>query len=113
VGHFSGSEPNLSILFQNNIVYQKSGEPYVEPASNTVSGDHNVFFGNGAAPSGFTNRLTIDPLFVNLSGFDFHLRSASPAIQAGINIPGLLTDQDGQPRPSGQPYDMGALQFIP
>jgi hypothetical protein len=113
VGHFAGSEPNLSILFQNNIVYQKSGEPYVEPASNTVRGDHNVFFGNGPAPSGFSNSLTVDPLFVNLSGFDFRLRSASPAIQAGINIPGLLTDQDGEPRPSGQPYDLGAFQFIP
>jgi hypothetical protein len=35
-----------------------------------------------------------DPLFVDASNRDFHLKSNSPAIGAGLNV-GLLTDYDG------------------
>ena len=50
--------------------------------------------------------------FVDKSGFDFHLLSNAPVIDAGTNL-GLSTDLDGNPRPQppGGRYDIGAFEF--
>lgn len=49
---------------------------------------------------------------VNPEGRDFHLRSYSPCIDAGDYIPDLTEDFEGDPRPQGSGYDMGADEFI-
>ncbi|MGO9245693.1 MAG: choice-of-anchor Q domain-containing protein [Verrucomicrobiia bacterium] len=46
---------------------------------------------------------------------DYHLQSGSPAIAAGVNLgslnlPGLNTDKDGNPRPASGPWAIGAYQ---
>jgi hypothetical protein len=46
---------------------------------------------------------------VDPTGYNFHLQDISPAIDAGVNI-GLTTDLDGDPRPQGAEYDMGAFE---
>jgi hypothetical protein len=48
---------------------------------------------------------------VSVLGADFHLQSDSPAIDAGLSIPSLLSDFDGVPRPQGLAYDIGAYEF--
>jgi hypothetical protein len=49
--------------------------------------------------------------FVNLAAGDLHLASGSPAIDAGTNIPSVARDFDGQPRPQGGAYDVGADEY--
>jgi hypothetical protein len=76
-------------------MYSTSGEDLYEAGSGTMV-DHN-----------FTN----DPQFVNATGLDFHLRSTSPAIDAGLSIGQVPDDFDGVHRPQGAAYDIGAYEY--
>ena len=51
-----------------------------------------------------------DPKFTDVSKKDFHLRSDSPCIDAGINL-GLKKDFYGDPVPFGNGVDVGAVEF--
>jgi fibronectin-binding autotransporter adhesin len=51
-----------------------------------------------------------DPAFVAPDGGDYHIRSGSAAIDAGVNA-GVITDIDGERRPFGRGYDLGADEF--
>jgi hypothetical protein len=44
---------------------------------------------------------------------DFHLKSGSMAIDAGVNLTanGVMNDLDGKARPAGNGYDIGAYEF--
>jgi len=80
---------------------------------------------------GGTGNITDDPQFVDPDGADddfatyqdndFHLKSTSPCIDAGMYIEGLTQDFEGQqrgfngtsePRGDGSDYDIGADEFI-
>jgi hypothetical protein len=109
----SGSNSNLRMHLRNNIVQQLSGEPYLN-FSNGLSqfwGDTNLFYGNGSAPTQTTNNLNVDPQFVSASAADFHLKSTSPAKDAGLTVAGLGADIDGINRPQGSGYDLGASEY--
>ena len=57
---------------------------------------------------------TIAPLlFLNAAGNDYHLLSGSPAIDAGMNVAayGVTGDMEGNARPYGSAYDIGAYEF--
>jgi len=53
----------------------------------------------------------VDPLFVDAAGGDFHLRSGSPCIDAGIALPEVTNDFEGNPRPQGAGCDIGAYEY--
>ncbi len=53
-----------------------------------------------------------EPGFVNPDGGDYHLRSDSAAVDAGVDA-GVTTDIDGQSRPYGDDYDIGADEYYP
>ena len=79
--------------------------------TSTIHGDYNLF---SAAPvlSGTglitgSHSLVGNPLFADAQG---HLSLGSPAINHGIDI-GVNTDLDGNPRPSGGAFDIGAYEF--
>ena len=38
---------------------------------------------------------------------------ATPAIDAGLSLPEFADDWDGQPRPQGKAWDIGADEFKP
>src|SRR3989442_3952348 len=57
------------------------------------------------------NNLTTNPQFVDAPNTDFHLQSTSSAIDAGATLPDVPTDYDGNPRPQGPAYDIGAYEF--
>ncbi len=87
----------INTTVRNNICYQ-NGNDTVTHANDTGSIiDHNL--------SG-TN-----PLFINAATADFHLQAGSPAIDAGMTISQVTTDKDGNARPAGAAYDMGAYEF--
>jgi thermitase len=53
-----------------------------------------------------------DPAFVDPTAGDYHIQPASVAIDAGVDA-GVTTDLDGQPRPLGRGYDIGADEALP
>jgi len=55
--------------------------------------------------------LAADPKFVNLAGKDVHLTSASPAIDKGVLLSSLTTDNAGTARPQGNGHDIGAFEY--
>ena len=53
-----------------------------------------------------------DPKFVAPESHDFHLQADSPAIDAGIALPGVPDDLEGVPRPQGNGWDIGPYEFV-
>jgi hypothetical protein len=55
-----------------------------------------------------------DPRVVNLGTYDFHLQSDSPIIDVGANLGSSVpNDRDGNSRPKGAGFDIGAYEFVP
>jgi hypothetical protein len=66
--------------------------------------------GSGSGLVADHNLLTSQPGFMNSSAGDFRLTSSSPAVDAGVTVPGVLTDWDGTARPQGSGFDLGAFE---
>jgi len=127
-------------LIYNNLIYNNSTGIYVFSSNNqrvynnTIYGNseggislvngtssstitNNIVYNNGTninnqGSNTLSNNLTITPLFANASGNDFHLTSASPAINQGADLSGTFTtDLEGNHRPVGPAWDIGAYEF--
>jgi len=106
----------------NNIVV---GETYFGIREYESTGKNNRYCNNLISHSGTNLDLMTginvstriqDPLFVNQTGRspgDFHLQSASPAVDGGTPEGAPMTDFDGVKRPQGSAWDIGAYEFIP
>jgi hypothetical protein len=112
---------NTNVTIQNNILY--NGTNYaIENYQTTQSGtliDHNIVYGSASGmisvTSGITqtnNRLNTNPLFTAPASNDYHLQSGSPAIDTGASV-SISIDFDGNPRPLGAAFDVGAYEFVP
>ncbi|HET9366006.1 MAG TPA: choice-of-anchor Q domain-containing protein, partial [Candidatus Angelobacter sp.] len=120
-GAFSVGNGPLIMHLRNNVVYQLGGEIYLDGQKSQINGENNLWFGAGDPPQQTSGNLSADPQFVNLPGFDFHLRPGSPARGAGTavlpNNPfatgGQATDKDGIPRPQGKAVALGAYEPVP
>jgi hypothetical protein len=73
----------------------------------SVNIDHTLLWGNAANPLTGTNVVAQDPRFVDPAMHDYHLRSDSPAIDAGADA-GVTVDWEGDLRPQGSAPDIGA-----
>lgn len=51
-------------------------------------------------------------LFVNPTAANYHLKTGSPAINTGVTVTGVIDDIDGNPRPQGLRYDIGADEVL-
>ena len=115
----------LNALFRNCIFWGDSGfvdyEVVVAKSGNTgfnVNFDHGLWRiqkNNPTAIPGVVASQIVSnqpPLFdsINVSKryYDFHLQSASPAVNKGTNA-GITIDLDGKPRPVGSP-DLGCYE---
>jgi hypothetical protein len=113
----AGTVPTL----QNTIIAQNSSND----VSGSVSGSYNLI-GNGTALSGLSNGVNhnqvgtaaapINPLLGNLlnNGGNTVTESPatnSPAINTGIGISSISTDQRGDMRPTSGAVDIGAVQL--
>lgn len=67
--------------------------------------------GAGTILTGTVN-LWGDPVFIDPDSGDYHIGPGSAAIDSGINA-GVITDIDGEPRPMGAGYDIGADEWLP
>jgi len=103
--------PDTALQADNNIVYQLSGESYVNPNAplSSLSGSKNIWYGVSGAPSQTTGNLTSNPLLANPGGYSFSLQSGSPAIDAGIATT-ATADILGVTRPQGTSFDIGAYE---
>lgn len=114
-------------VISNNISAFNQGTGIEEngrAAGNTIT--NNITYGNGSTAiytrpsiSGIpatvpTGNISADPQFVNYlangSG-DYHLKSTSPAIDKGTTLNAPSTDLDGNTRPKGAAFDIGAYEF--
>jgi len=96
----------VNLTVTNNLVAgQKTGLSTLSPFTGTIVADHNLFW-NSSDPITGSNAVLEDP---RLSA-DYHLRSGSPAVDAGVTIPWLATDLEGNTRPQGSGYDLGAYE---
>jgi parallel beta-helix repeat protein len=92
---------NLFFNSNSNNIYQKSdGQTYWQYQSLS---QYQLTTGKGKGS------LFGDPLFLNDLDTDFHLGPNSPAINHGVSI-GVTTDLDGNIRPHGAGFDIGAYE---
>jgi hypothetical protein len=110
------SRPVISVDIKNNIIYiQSSATDYISILSTGFQNvSNNLYYGNGNGPSSDKKAINANPLFLNPSAGDFHLQSNSPAIDNGTNDVSSIVknDFDGNPRPQGSVYDIGAFEYL-
>ena len=107
-----------SVEMKNNVIYANpSSRFYIRNTANVViDQDYNLWYGIGDFNSNSENALigshginNQNPKFVSTS--NFHLQSTSPARNAGTTIGMVTRDYDGNPRPQGSAYDIGAYEY--
>jgi len=96
------------VTMTNNLIATHTvGLTNTYPASSTISADTNLFWNTNDPITG-TNAVWQDPLLTA----DYHLGSGSPAMDAGLTISWLTVDLEGNPRPQGAKYDIGAFEEV-
>jgi parallel beta-helix repeat protein len=104
-----------SVIIVNNVItHNKYG--LVSQFNQSCSGnDYNNVWNNSLSNYiGFTkglNDMSDGPLFVDPENGDYHLQVGSPCIDAGTSQGAPDTDMDGDSRPKGAGYDMGAYEY--
>ncbi len=80
----------------------------------SVTVDHNLIDGYmGYFGEIFGSDSVVgDPMFVNSAEADFHLQLSSPAIDSGSSVDAPNFDFDGNLRPQGAEYDIGAYEYL-
>ena len=82
--------------------------------NNCVYGNTNGNYGF-PDPTGSSDSISADPMFVNRAGSDYHLTILSPCINSGRNASVSQSDMDidGEPRilPTGGTVDIGADEY--
>ena len=107
----NGTTPRIVLM--NNIFYSTNKAITYGQNALKINNRYNIFFRTDGGTLEITpgeGDKTVDPQFVNASGKDFHLKSISPAIDAGINLNYPL-DFDGKLVPRGATTDMGAYEY--
>jgi len=128
-----GSRPNpTGNLVKNNIIYTPDtpdmclmvwGTSALTSGGSDYNSTTNVFSVNGGKTKitlvqwrtyGFDAHSFISTpsaLFVDPVNSNYHLKSGSPAANAGTNLaPDVTTDLDGEARPQGSAYDIGCYE---
>jgi hypothetical protein len=108
--------PGDSLYITNTIITSHTVGIY-NPDSN-VAVYYSLFHGNTVIHSGKPFLAAVgnvpdqpDPLFVNPSQDNYHIQDGSPAVDAGVNA-GIAVDIDGQVRPQGSGFDIGADEVV-
>lgn len=104
LGIFIGTQVDTSAqIWRNNIVIDNAVGLEVT-TDRSPTWEHNLVFANGTNfvgmgdPTGFSGNLSVEPLFVDQDGGDYHPLGASPVVEAGQTEPLVRFDFDGKPR---------------
>ena len=106
-----------TLALTNTIIAGHHGYGIWVGASTTVTLQATLWYGNGTDTGGTgtidtgTVNVYDDPAFVDPSTWDYHLTSTSAAIDEGVNA-GVTVDMDGESRPFGADYDIGADEYV-
>lgn len=105
------------VIIRNNICSQNvSFQIQVETdvPMGTLTVDHNLIDGYSGAPGDIygTEYVEGNPRFKATSQADFHLQADSPAIDKGSSLSAPDDDFEGDPRPQGIQYDIGADEYF-
>ena len=105
--YVDGRVPSAAQVLRNNLLVDNTigfqvrfGNPGDEPTF-----ENNDVFGNGtdydgiADQTGLNGNISADPLFVDQAARDLHLKTGSPAVDAGSAVDAPDTDFDGDHRP--------------
>jgi len=107
-----GIGAGVNTRLRNNIMYQIGSEVYLESeyGDSMISGSNNLWYGVGNGPSQTTGNINANPQFVSV-GSNFQLSASSPAINMGTTISTLTMDMNGNYRPQGSGYEIGAYEY--
>ncbi|WP_288955687.1 right-handed parallel beta-helix repeat-containing protein [uncultured Polaribacter sp.] len=107
-------------VYNNTFVNNKVR--HVRFQSNNITGanKNNFYVGNGSSfennQLGGEGNLVIenvaDAKFVDISNYNYHITSDSPAIDAGVEVSEVTKDIDGEERPTDGLYDVGADEYF-
>jgi hypothetical protein len=141
IDHASGSDNRANIVFTTIAdagLNPRQGIYYVSPfpgdslyITNTIIASHTVgidnpdenvtvyyslFHGNTVIHSNVITAMgnvpgQPDPLFVDPAGDNYHIQAGSPAVDVGVNA-GIAVDIDGEVRPQGSGFDIGADEVV-
>jgi len=116
---------STSLIIRNSILWNPQAFSEIDftyfssPSSLTISysnikeGIKGIDTGEGACILDWgEGNISNDPKFVDADNGNFHLRPDSPCIDIGCFIEGLTKDIEGNPRPSGSGFDIGAYEYI-
>jgi len=120
-GIYIGDEIFEDLVVRNNICSQNERAQLINTSEtkhrnqqDEIHVDHNLIDGfRGWWCEIYGVRPVVgDPLFVNPSLVDFHLKPDSPAIDKGAPIDAPGYDLEGDPRPAGSGYDIGIDEYL-
>ena len=102
----------VACIFNNS----PGGNVQVASGGSFISLGHNLFSDTPAVSLDPTDLINTDPRLGPLAAnggptATLALLAGSPAIDAGVSIPNLTTDQRGVPRPEGSAPDIGAFEY--
>jgi len=97
-------------IIRNNICSNNQRYQLASDSPSMVTIEHNLI--DGSTQIYGDDAIIGDPKFVNPSEADFHLKEDSPAIDNGSAVDAPGDDFDGNPRPQGAGYDIGAFEFM-
>jgi hypothetical protein len=103
-----------SVVVRNNIAAGNlSFQIAIQAAPSNPVVDHNLIdaFKAYAGETYGSDSTTGDPLFNNPSAADFHLQRGSRAVDRGSSDGAPGNDFEGNPRPRGGGYDLGAFEL--
>jgi len=114
---YEDSINNLHLL--NNTFGDGHGAFLISAPSSSGAGDdfqllNNLFLADAApGQASDPSNLAVGPeSFIDAALHDYHLRSGSAALDAGITIDEVAADRNGTPRPQGDAYDVGAYEGV-
>lgn len=104
----------VTLVLTNNLIYSHTYGVYAVPGS-AATLYSTLFYAHSDGDTGGAGTVTniapitgADPLL----DADYHLQDGSPAIDAGVNVPWVVADIDGDARSEGLVPDIGADEWV-
>jgi len=117
-GGISVENPNVeNVVIRNNICSQNLSfqiAVVTDVRAESLTIDYNLIDGYRGYHEELRGSDCVEgnPLFINTRWADFHLEENSPAIDKGSSFDAPGNDLDGNYRPQGAGYDIGAFEFM-